>query len=188
MSAADLNSVHLDAARLAIYRQAREKLLNSCGDHTLHLLPGALQEKLQKVSRVAPQSSSQDRQALPKAEADAVPYVFVNKHQKIDLKVGHNTIGRLPDNDIVANDGFLSRRHCALLVHSNLSCELHDLASKNGTFLNGIRINEPTPIHPGDEIKLGDLRICFMAKPSEEHRRPADSPDHTCVLPDSHVA
>jgi hypothetical protein len=185
VSSADLNSVHLDASRLETYRKAREKLLGACGDHTLNLSGEMLQEKLQKLCRVNPVDSSADPVTPPRHE---LPFVFVNKHQKISLKVGHNTIGRLPDNDIVASDGFLSRRHCALLVHSDLTCELHDLASKNGTFLNGIRIKEPTPLQPGDEIKLGDLRIGYMAPPSDAQRQEAAAPDHTCVLQDSHPA
>ena len=54
------------------------------------------------------------------------------------------TIGRLPDNDVVIRDECVSRRHCAVVVHSDLRCELHDVASKNGTLLNGKKIEGKT--------------------------------------------
>ena len=34
------------------------------------------------------------------------------------LKVGINTVGRSPDNDVVVQDCYISRRHCAILVHT----------------------------------------------------------------------
>ncbi len=59
------------------------------------------------------------------------------------LKVGVNTIGRLPDNDVVLSGEFVSRRHCAILVHAGEGCEVYDIASKNGTFINGARLSGP---------------------------------------------
>ena len=42
--------------------------------------------------------------------------------------------------------------------------ELHDVASKNGTYLNGQRIEQPAPLHTGDEIRMCDRRLIFVAK------------------------
>ncbi|QEG29459.1 Transcriptional regulatory protein EmbR [Gemmata obscuriglobus] len=72
-----------------------------------------------------------------------------------------NSIGRLPDNDVVVNDECVSRRHCAIVVHSDLRCELHDVASKNGTILNGRRIPQPTKLQSGDQITLCNRRLTF---------------------------
>lgn len=179
---AELNSMHLDAGRLNQYRQAREKLLHACGQQTLHISGEALEDQIRKLREIAMPHSSGSRKLKLEPQQ---PFVTLNSHQKIDLKLGHNSIGRLPDNDIVACDGFMSRRHCAILVHTDMRCELHDLASKNGTFLNGIRINGPTPLHPGDEVKLGDIRIRFMGEVAKDSR---SGHDHTCILPDSKVA
>jgi pSer/pThr/pTyr-binding forkhead associated (FHA) protein len=79
------------------------------------------------------------------------------------LKVGLNTVGRLPDNDVVIADLHVSRRHCAVLVHSNYTCEVHDTASKNGTYLNGQLVTAPTRLKPGDEIRMCDLRLTFLS-------------------------
>lgn len=190
MHPSELNSVHLDAGRLANFRLARENLLRACGSETLQISGEALQDQLQKLRRIGVPHSSSSR-TKSRGDPPPKPFVTINQRQRLDLKYGHNTVGRLPDNDIVGCDGFLSRRHCAILVHSDDSCELHDLASKNGTFLNGVRIKEPTLLSPGDEIKLGDLQICFMASagPGQAARPKADPiPDQTCVLADSKVA
>jgi pSer/pThr/pTyr-binding forkhead associated (FHA) protein len=77
------------------------------------------------------------------------------------LHVGMNSVGRLPDNDVVVRDECVSRRHCAILIHSDLRCELHDVASKNGTLLNGKKIPVPTRLQSGDQITLCNRRLTF---------------------------
>ena len=80
------------------------------------------------------------------------------------LKVGLNTVGRSSDNDVVAADCFISRRHCAILMHTQQECELHDTASKNGTFLNGARIAHPTSLKSGDTIRICDRQFVFVCR------------------------
>jgi hypothetical protein len=77
------------------------------------------------------------------------------------LHVGMNSVGRLPDNDVVIRDECVSRRHCAIVVHSDLRCELHDVASKNGTLLNGKKIPAPTRLQSGDRITLCARQFTF---------------------------
>lgn len=92
------------------------------------------------------------------------------------LKVGLNTIGRLPDNDIPVADGSISRRHCAIVVHASHICEVYDTASKNGTFVNGERINGLTALKAGDKIRLCDRQFVFATGQSD-----ATSDGHTHV-------
>ena len=77
------------------------------------------------------------------------------------LHVGLNSVGRLPDNDVVIRDECVSRRHCAVVIHHDMRCELHDVASKNGTLLNGKKIPGPTKIQSGDQITLCGRRLTF---------------------------
>jgi pSer/pThr/pTyr-binding forkhead associated (FHA) protein len=77
------------------------------------------------------------------------------------LHLGMNSIGRLPDNDVVVRDECVSRRHCAIVIHSDLRCELHDVASKNGTLHNGKKIPAPTRLQSGDQITLCNRRLTF---------------------------
>src|SRR5262249_40253345 len=77
------------------------------------------------------------------------------------LRVGVNTVGRSRDNDVVLDDVCVSRRHFAILVHSTETSEVHDTASKNGTYLNGNRLSEPTILKPGDEIRISNRQFIF---------------------------
>jgi hypothetical protein len=70
------------------------------------------------------------------------------------------TLGRADGNDIVLPDVYASREH-AEVRWDGMSYVLHDLGSKNGTFLNGNRIVEPTLLSNGDRVFLGDLTLLF---------------------------
>ena len=79
-------------------------------------------------------------------------------------QVGVNTVGRSSDNDVVLDDPYASRRHCAILVHSDKTCELHDTASKNGTCVNGARLAGPIVLKAGDEIRISHLQFVFLTR------------------------
>ncbi len=69
-------------------------------------------------------------------------------------------IGRSSDNDIILNDGRVSRRH-ARIVAEGARYLLTDLNSGNGTFLNDAAITGPTELHPGDRIRIGDNEFSY---------------------------
>ena len=74
--------------------------------------------------------------------------------QEFILQAGVNTLGRA--GDFVLGKKGLSRRHAQIEV-SVAGAILSDLDSKNGTFVNGIRICEPTSLRDGDQIRLGEI-------------------------------
>lgn len=108
----------------------------------------------------------------------ASPFALMERGRAHPLKVGVNTVGRLADNDVVLDDPHVSRRHCAVLVHSNQSCELHDVASKNGTFLNGERIACPTRLKAGDEIRMCELTLILVGGEGAANQR-----THSDIIP-----
>jgi pSer/pThr/pTyr-binding forkhead associated (FHA) protein len=55
---------------------------------------------------------------------------------------GELLIGRGEDCDIVIPDRQVSRFHLKLIPHIDKPLEIKDLGSKNGSFLNGKKINE----------------------------------------------
>lgn len=63
-------------------------------------------------------------------------------------------IGRESDNTIVLDDSYLSGHHARLTLADGRVI-LDDLNSRNGTFLNGMRIAEPRTVKPGDRIQIG---------------------------------
>lgn len=84
-------------------------------------------------------------------------YVVVAGSVTHHLKLGANTVGRQRDNDIVVADEALlvSRRHCTIVIHASGQAELFDLASLNGTFLNGRKVEERFPLRSDDIVRLG---------------------------------
>ncbi|MEE4273242.1 MAG: SpoIIE family protein phosphatase [Thermoanaerobaculales bacterium] len=67
-------------------------------------------------------------------------------------------IGRSSGAGIVVSDRSMSRRH-AKLVRDGDGWLIEDLGSRNGTLLDGRRINGATPIAPGSTLKIGSTTI-----------------------------
>src|SRR5207249_10304052 len=108
----------------------------------------------------------------PRANAPpSYDFCLLDRESVYPLKIGVNTIGRLPDNDLVIQGPYVSRRHCAILVHAGDGCELFDIASKNGTYVNGLRLCGPTQLAAGDEIRMCDRQFIFMSE--KEYKKQA---------------
>jgi len=64
-------------------------------------------------------------------------------------------VGRLPDNDIVLNDPYVSRHHCTINLYEDGRVGVMDLGSKTGTFVNGTKITGEYFLQPGDVLQTG---------------------------------
>jgi hypothetical protein len=67
-------------------------------------------------------------------------------------------IGRRLSNVVVVDDDFVSAEH-ALLSWRDGRWWLSDVASTNGTFLNGEEVVEPAPVTLGDIIEVGRVKL-----------------------------
>ena len=65
------------------------------------------------------------------------------------------TIGRETDNTIVITDDTFISGHHSRITFVGGSVLLDDLASKNGTYLNGSPISQQRTVHTGDRIQVG---------------------------------
>lgn len=68
------------------------------------------------------------------------------------------SIGRLPSNTVCIPDTYASARH-TLLTWREGQWWLEDRGSRNGTLLNGTRINGPTVVSAGDVIGVGRTQL-----------------------------
>ena len=69
--------------------------------------------------------------------------------------------GRHPEADIFLDDVTVSRRHVQFL-RTNNSFQLEDMGSMNGTYVDGVRVNN-TLLTNGAEILIGKFRLTFYA-------------------------
>jgi hypothetical protein len=66
----------------------------------------------------------------------------------------HTSIGRAPTNNIRLDDQFASSEHCVVSLKNGVWW-LEDRASRNGTNLNGMEVEQPVIITDGDIINIG---------------------------------
>ncbi len=94
-------------------------------------------------------------------------------------------IGRLPDNDIVLDDGTVSGHHVRLIAVAGIQTLIEDLGSSNGTYLNSTarRVSSPTPISESDTLYFGALAVpaarllAGLGGANAGARRPASTTD-----------
>jgi hypothetical protein len=159
------------------YRSARQDLLAARG-----LLTLAGEQIRGLVSGVDDWPS-----LLPFRTEQLVPgakYLLIDQEtgDYFSVKIGLNSIGRLPNNDIVLEERWVSRRHCALLVHARGGCELHDTASLNGTFVNGQRVRQPIDLCSGDRVQVAKKLLLFIdAKDQPADLKTGDHPNTILV-------
>src|SRR5215470_3938650 len=102
------------------------------------------------------------------------PEAWLEGQGQEHLLQGNCSIGRAALNTLVLESAKASRLHA--LVHSEREGAfwLVDLASSNGTFLNGRRIHEPTRLRDRDQITIGGDSFTFR-----QSRDPFDKPRST---------
>ncbi len=81
-------------------------------------------------------------------------YLAVARGIEFPLFDGANLIGRGPDTTIMIPSMKVSRHHAKITVEHD-AASLEDLGSKNGTYLNGTKIQEPVELDGGDLIGVG---------------------------------
>jgi len=64
-------------------------------------------------------------------------------------------VGRIPTADIVISNETISELHAQLLVDENGHIYINDLNSKNGTFVNGVKVSSITRVFSNDQIVFG---------------------------------
>ena len=74
-------------------------------------------------------------------------------------------IGRHPYNEVSLADLTVSRYHCWVKMRDGGFC-VEDLASSNGTYVNGERIQKECSLKKGDLVRVGAIE--FLFRESEE--------------------
>jgi pSer/pThr/pTyr-binding forkhead associated (FHA) protein len=92
--------------------------------------------------------------------------------RSFSLRKDMTIIGRREDCDLRIPLGEISRKHCRLIKEGD-TLKLEDLGSSNGTYHNGVRIQEST-IQPGDTVQVGSIAFVVQidSQPGDEELQP----------------
>ncbi|HVR43480.1 MAG TPA: FHA domain-containing protein [Thermoanaerobaculia bacterium] len=107
----------------------------------------------------------------------SVSFVSPEREERAwDLDPSHpSRIGRDADNDIVLRDPRVSRHHARVVFEKGFFV-VYDLASANGTFVNGKRI-QVAPLVNGVQIRMGNTTGRFSDDPAaDQHSTVVDQP------------
>lgn len=80
------------------------------------------------------------------------------------LPTGTSLIGREPDCTVVLPYSNVSRHHARLELYANRAT-LEDLGSRNGTFVDSVRIADRVSLGRGHEISFGGVLALFKCEP-----------------------
>lgn len=94
----------------------------------------------------------------PKQRRGSPTHVLVtegaNTGERADLAQAPILIGRGPDAAIRLDDDYVSTRH-ARIAASGDQWFVEDLGSTNGTYVGQLRINQPTTLTLGTQVRIG---------------------------------
>jgi pSer/pThr/pTyr-binding forkhead associated (FHA) protein len=108
--------------------------------------------------------------ALPAGSALLVVRQGPNSGSRFLLDSDITTVGRHPNADIFLDDVTVSRRHAEFHRHGS-SFQVQDLASLNGTYYDGVRI-ESALLDDGGEVQIGKFKMTFYeAKPNLDEQK-----------------
>lgn len=86
--------------------------------------------------------------------------LLVTGGKRLVVGAGGATIGRSRSCDVVLDDANVSRQHAELRPRGG-SWMVGDLGSTNGVAVNGVRIERPHTLRPGDRIEIGTTLLTF---------------------------
>jgi DNA-binding winged helix-turn-helix (wHTH) protein len=100
---------------------------------------------------------------LPSADAvDRVACWLFCGRREFPLREGEHIVGRESDASVRLDSPKVSRRHAKVVVDGTRTT-LIDLGSKNGSFVRGVRISDPTILESGDDIRIGPFALIFRS-------------------------
>jgi len=80
-------------------------------------------------------------------------------------------IGRSEECNLRANSDAISRKHCAIVIEEQ-DVTIRDLGSRNGTYVNGSRIEGVQKLQMGDQLRVGPLEFLVTHTDETAVKRP----------------
>jgi DNA-binding winged helix-turn-helix (wHTH) protein len=81
--------------------------------------------------------------------------------RRFAVSTGDNLVGRDASAQVRLDDPVVSRQHARIVVEGS-GTRIEDLGSKNGTFVNGLRLSDgAVPLHDGNRVAFGTMTGTF---------------------------
>jgi len=90
------------------------------------------------------------------------PYRIKIGPQEIVLHYGETLVGRSDECSLCLDDERLSRVH-AKLIATETQIGIVDLGSRNGTYVNDVRVRNPLQLNSGDRIRMGQSLLTLYS-------------------------
>ncbi len=95
---------------------------------------------------------------LPSPSVVFSPALLSLTGQRFDLPEGVSTVSRDSGEICLIGEQTVSRQH-AQLIRQGSTVTVRDLASTNGTFVNGVRIQADSGLSDGDTVQFGAVML-----------------------------
>ena len=90
------------------------------------------------------------------------------ENRKISLKESTAVIGRDENADIQLNHSSVSREHAQVtLIEGKSHFIIEDRGSANGTYVDGVKINERSTLYPDQQLEVGPFRFSLCLMPGD---------------------
>ncbi|MDY6049426.1 MAG: FHA domain-containing protein [Corynebacterium sp.] len=111
---------------------------------------------------IAEQTGRHGQGGLRKSKGSQPQFVQAGGQQMALTGINQITFGRSQSNTFPLADDYASGSH-ARLMRSGNSWVIEDLDSRNGTFVNGVRIDQPEKVDINSEITIGQTPVRLVA-------------------------
>ncbi len=81
--------------------------------------------------------------------------------ESLEFKGSRFSIGKHESNDLALSEKLVSREHCEIRREADGKYLIHDRKSRNGTYVNGNRVEAPMVLRDGMTIQIGRAQIIF---------------------------
>jgi DNA-binding winged helix-turn-helix (wHTH) protein len=139
-----------------VVSQVVTELRQAFGDDARH--PRYIQNVPRRGYRLVARVTDLDEE--PPTGGQQPEFALASGHVTHPVGQGETVVGRGSAADIRIDLTEVSRRHARIVVQGS-TATIEDLGSKNGTFVNGLRIAEPTRLAEGDEVQFGSAAARF---------------------------
>jgi len=92
------------------------------------------------------------------------------------------TVGRSAACEVQLSSALVSRRHARITL-THLGVTVEDLGSRNGVYVNSVRVIGSARLKPGDRLAIGDELLLFAELTEPEREEPRADPGHSAPRP-----